>query len=302
MSPDDITVRPARPRDTADIARIAAANGQEPEDSGRDARYVAHLASHGRLLVAQADGGRLAGFAATRRLRQLTFLCDLFVDPAIHGKGIGRLLLDHAFAGSAERATFSSQDPRALPLYARFGLAPRWPLLYLSGDEAAIARAVSGMARAESSTAQARAFFVRAGPAARAPRELWARRAGPADAAAAERALTGLDRGPDYLYWAGAPGGSGLIIGERDEVIAAGAASRSHLVRLTVRDPASAAPALLAALDVVTSVRVQLCLPGPHPALGALLGAGFRVDDFDHYMSTSEGLVSTHGVPSPGLA
>lgn len=281
MGADDTLVRAATPGDAPEIARIAAANGQPPRDSGRDPRYVAHLARHGRLVVAQADCGRLDGFAATRQVGEVTFLCDLFVDPAVHGKGTGRRLLNHAFGGSTERATFSSQDPRALPLYVSFGLAPRWPLLYLSGDAASVARAApahSGASPHRVSTA------------------------GPAVAAAAERALTGVDREPDYLYWAGTPGGGALVIEEAGTVIAAGAVMESILVHLAVGDSADPVTALLTALTMLTSPRIHLCLPGPHPALGALLRAGFRVDDFDHYMSTSEGLIPAHWALSPALA
>ncbi|MGE5286494.1 MAG: GNAT family N-acetyltransferase [Micromonosporaceae bacterium] len=299
MSADDTLVRPASSQDAPEIARIAAANGQPSQDSGRDPRYVAHLARHGRLLVAQAGaaqaggaqvgaaqagaaqagaaqaGGRLDGFAATRQIGEVTFLCDLFVDPAIHGKGTGRRLLNRAFGGTAQRATFSSQDPRALPLYVSFGLVPRWPLLYLSGDTATLTRA---------------------------PGEFRARRTEPVDAAAAEKALTGVDREPDYLYWAATRGGGALVVEQAGAVIAAGAVTESILVHLAVDDAADQVTALLATLETLTSPRIRLCLPGPHPALGTLLRAGFRIDDFDHYMSTSENLIGAHWVLSPALA
>jgi GNAT superfamily N-acetyltransferase len=279
-SPEPL-VRPARPDDAAEIARIADANGQHEEDTGRDPRYLAHLASHGRVLIAET-GGRALGFAATRRLGEATMLCDLFVDPAMHGAGIGRRLLRHAFEPNSQRATFSSQDPRAMPLYASFGLAPRWPLLYLSGNPARLAEGAAG--------AQ--------------PRPATAQETTPQEAAAAERALTGLDRLPDYLHWAGGPDSGGLVIEREGHVIAAGACAGSRLRHLAVgrrADPVLAVFAVFAALAVFRAPTVRLCLPGPHPALGPLLRAGFRIGDLDYYMSTSEGIVSADSVPSPAL-
>src|SRR6266849_9621597 len=210
-------VRPARPQDATEIGRIAAANGQPPEDSGCDPRYVAFLARHGRVLVAdvaETDGAGpgLAGFAAIRQLGGITLLCDLFVDPARHGRGVGRGLLDRIFDGTADRITFSSQDPRALPLYARYGLAPRWPLLYLTGDPAALA----GPSPAAS---------------VGAPRARWV---AAHDAAAAELAFTGVDRAPDYSYWGGLPEGGGVLIEQADVVVAAGATGQSKLRHLVI--------------------------------------------------------------------
>ena len=266
-------IREARGEDRGEIERIAGADGQPPEDSARDPRYFAHLTSHGSLLVAEADG-QLAGFAATRRVGSLTLLCDLFVDPARQGRGVGRRLLDRAFAETTDRVTFSSQDPRALPLYARYGLAPRWPLLYLAGQPARLSQANRARAR----------------------------RAAPQDAAKAERLLAGNDRAADYGYWTAAAGGSGLVVSERHDVIAAGAIADARVPHLVVADGADPVAALLAALSMVRAATVRLCLPGPHPALGVALRAGFLIEDLDHYMSTSDGLVRFSDVLSPALA
>src|SRR6266571_6326942 len=229
MSSAEPLVRPAHAKDRAEIERIAAANGQPPEDSARDSRYLTHLTRHGNVLVAEANG-KLTGFAATRALGYVTLLCDLFVDPARHGGGIGRRLLDRAFEESTDRVTFSSQDPRALPLYARYGLAPRWPLLYLAGQPARLSQA--NRARARRAAAQ--------------------------DAAKAERLLAGNDRAADYGYWTAAAGGSGLVVSERHDVIAAGAIADARVPHLVVADGADPVAALLAALSMVRAATVRL--------------------------------------------
>lgn len=263
-------VRPAADGDVAAIAAIAAANGDQ--DAGGDPRYVAHLRTHGDFWVAD-DAGVVAGYCATRRVGAATMLCDLFVAPDRQGRGVGRRLLDHAFAEPGARFTFASRDPRTLPLYIRYGMAPRWPLLYLTGPPVPIGHG-----------AHARA--VPAGEAVDAARRLGA-----------------ADRETDVAFLAGGPGGHGIVIregGDDGPVVAAGAAAPGVLAHLTVAaraDPAAAVPAATS----VFSDPPALCLPGAHPAVPRLLAAGWRITAFDHHMSSSPGLVPETGVLSPSL-
>ena len=47
----------------------------------------------------------------------------------------------------------------------------------------------------------------------------------------------------------------------------------------------------------------QVCLPAPHPAVRALLAAGWHNDDLDLYMATEPDLLDPRrAVPSPALA
>ena len=84
-----IEVRTATAADLAAIAAVATATGQVEEWSGSDPAYVRHLLAHGRVLVA-GPGGTVTGFGAARRIGAgpgaVTMLCDLFVDPASHGR------------------------------------------------------------------------------------------------------------------------------------------------------------------------------------------------------------------------
>ncbi|GLY78755.1 GNAT family N-acetyltransferase [Actinoallomurus iriomotensis] len=262
-------VRGAADGDLPAIARIALAND---DGDGADPRYVAHLRAHGRFLVAAADGAA-AGYCAVRCLDGLTLLCDLFVDPARHGGGAGRRLLDAAFdAGfeaGGERSTFASRDPRAMSLYVRYGMVPRWPLLYLEGP-----------------------------PLAGTPVE----RVPAAVAAAAERELNGRDRSADYAFWAATPGATGLLVRDGDAVAAAGIAGPDRLFHLVTADGADPAATLRAALATFTAARVRLCLPGPHPALPLLLDARWRIEDADQHMSSRPDLLSPADVLSASLA
>ncbi len=257
-------VRAAEDHDLAAIAKVAFAND---EHAATDPGYVAHLREHGEFLVAERDGD-VVGYAATRPIGGATMLCDLFIDPVHQGAGVGRRLLATAFEGREEIFTFSSRNPRALPLYVSCGLVPRWPLLYLTGPP--------------TTPAAARAHLVPVG-----------------EAAVRELALTGVDRAPDYSLWGLADGGTGLVVELDGQVIAAGAADWEWLVHLAVAPDADATEAVLAAL---ASGPARAAVPGPHPALRTLLAAGWRIDDFDHHMSSRDGLLDPRTVLSPSLA
>ena len=264
-------IRPAADEDLPAIAAIAVAND---EGVGADPRYVSHLRNNGRFLVAEAGarvGDGLAGYCGIRRTDEYTMLSDLFVDPERHGGGAGRRLLDHALDEPGERLTFASRDPRAMSLYVRFGMVPRWPVLYLSG------------------------------PPARS-RVLRADRIPLAEAGAAEIELTGRDRTPDYAYWATRPDATGLAVRDGSTVVAAGAAGRNAVYHLVTADDHDPAATLAAALGALDGGRVSLCLPGPHPALPSLLEARWRIKDVDQYMSSRPDLLSVGSVLSPSLA
>ncbi|MCW2890117.1 MAG: hypothetical protein QOE54_3193 [Streptosporangiaceae bacterium] len=270
-------VRPVKERDLPQVAKVAAANGEQGPSSAADAGYVGHLRRHGGFLVAELDG-TVAGYCGTRPVGTATMLCDLFVDPARQSSGIGRSLLDQALDGRTEIFTFSSRDPRAMPLYVRYGLVPRWPLLYLAGAAAAVPYPPGLRARAV--------------PAGRA--------------ADTERGLTGTGRDADHAFWATMPGATGLVVERDGEPVAAGAgenAAGSGVLRhLAVAAGADVAPVTAAALAGLGSANVRACLPGPHPALRGLLTAGWRIEEHDHHMSTHDGLVDPRQVLSPALA
>lgn len=262
-----VNVRLAEDEDVAAIVRIGKAN-DDPD--GADPRYVAHQRRQARFLVAETDG-QVAGYCSTRRIGTATMLCDLFVDPDRHGGGVGRRLLDAAFPSpEGDRYTFASQDPRAMPLYIRHGMVPRWPLLYLSGPPTE-------------------------GPALRVDPVTMA------EAGDAEARMGHPSRAADYAYWATVPDGTGLIVRSGADVVATGGADPGRLIRLTTADGHDPAAALLAALSTFTGERVRLCLPGPHPAVPLLLQNRWRIDTYDHHMSSSPDLVPTTRILLPAF-
>jgi GNAT superfamily N-acetyltransferase len=282
-----IEVREARPGDLPQIAAVAIATGQDEEWGGADPAYMTHLLTYGRVLVG-VTGGSVIGFGATRRLgteaRPVSMLCDLFVDPKAHGSGCGRALLAGLWHTPGPRLTFSSLHANALPLYTRFGLDAWWPLLYVRGRVDALA-APDGW-RAELST--------------------------PAEVAGLELAWTGADRSADHLAWAGRPAGASLLAWRDDQVMAAGTTGGAdgeygvtHLALAPAAGDTDAAAAVLAVLSRLEPAdgMARVCLPGPHPAVRALLAAGWRVEEFDLYMATEPDLLDPRrAVASPALA
>jgi GNAT superfamily N-acetyltransferase len=284
----EIEVREAVGADLPGIAAVALATGQDEEWGGADPAYMTHLFAHGRVVVGVA-GGSVAGFGAIRSLDggpdAVSMLCDLFVHPRLHGSGGGRAMLAALWPGADERRmTFSSLHGHALPLYTSFGLDAWWPLLYLRGRVDALPPAAGWQASAAS----------------------------PAEVAALELSWTGVDRSADHRAWALRPGGASVLALRDDEVIAAGTAGGAggefgvtHLAIAPAADDVCAAAAVLAVLASLAPEDglARVCLPAPHPAVRALLAAGWRVDEFDLFMATEPGLLDPRrAVPSPALA
>ena len=282
-----IEVRGAVLADLPQIAAVAHATGQDGEWGGADPSYMAHLLRYGSVVVGVA-GGSVVGFGATRQLGgglgAVSVLCDLFVDPRVHGSGCGRAMLAVLWPGRGRRMTFSSLHGHALPLYTSFGLDAWWPLLYLRGRAGALAVPAGW----------------RAGAAAAA------------EVAALELAWTGIDRSDDHLAWTRRPNGAGVLAWRGGQVMAAGTVGGAgggygvtHLAlapSAVDADSADAVLTVLAGLEPANGL-AGVCLPGPHPAVRALLAAGWRVEEFDLFMTTVPGLLDPRrAVPSPALA
>jgi GNAT superfamily N-acetyltransferase len=280
----EITIRTADRADTGDIAAVAAAAGQDGEWGGTDPAYVGHLLRYGRVVVAEA-GGSVTGFGATQRIgtgaAAVSMFCDLFVHPAAHGRGLGRAMLAALWRDEPRRMTFSSLHPHALPLYTRFGLDAWWPLLYLTGEVSRVP----------------------------APAALTVAPADPELVATAEQQWTGLDRRADHRAWAARPHGQPVLIRRGREPLAAGTIAGAgpefglvHLAMPPGRPDDEARDVVLAVLAAAAgpSGRATARLPGPHPAVCALLAAGWRRTGLDLFMASEPGLLDPRrAVPSP---
>lgn len=273
---EPVAIRPATKADLRAIRAIVDAE-EEPPDAATGGfpealdAYFLHLIEHGEVLIAE-EGGRAVGFGATIESGRGVHLADLFVTPDRQGGGIGRQLLEGLFLDRWPRTTFSSDDPRAMPLYVRMGMRPLWPNLYLSGDAGRLPKAAPGL-KVEQATADEVAGF--------------------------ERDWTGIDRPMQHRYWAGQPAAVPLVVRSRGRAVAAGHAR--SLLRGGGRwmNAFHVAPAeephgpTLAAMrwSADSEGRIGACVPGPHAILPTLIAAGFRIVDRDTYQASDPALV-----------
>jgi len=248
-----------------------------------------HELATGQLWVAE-HGGRLVGYAGLIERGGVAFLADLFVAPTFQSRGIGGALLEAALATPATAyCTMSSGDPRALALYVRAGLRPHWPHLALTTAAPMLARLPGDDVSVAVAT--------------------------PGDAAlvAWDARVAGRRRPEDHGYWQGALGAVPVWFRRSGATVGYGYAWRRHgegagrsevrLGPLGVASAADATPCLGALLrwvaqrpDVAGAPRphdaVTYCvaLAGPHPALSALLRAGFRVTGVETFCCSVERL------------
>lgn len=283
-----LLVRSATSADFAAIAAVTVATGQHDEWAGTNPAYLGHMLEHGRVVVAEL-GGQVAAFGAARRIgagdATVSMLCDLFVDPAAQGRGCGRAMLAELWADAQHRMTFSSLHANAMPLYTSFGLDAWWPLLYLHGDTAALPITKGWAVKPVTAESVAR-------------RELdW----------------TSANRLADHEAWATRPAGECVLVSRDFEVVGAATVITSgpdrgmvHLATSPAADDGAAAAAVLQALAQLGGPEHEIghvCLPAPHPAVRALLAAGWRFEEFDLFMATEPALLDARrAVPSPELA
>ena len=244
--------------------------------------YQRHLVEH-HVVRVSVDGDTIVGFGAALDTGWCRMLSDLFVDPERLGTGIGRPLLDAVLDGAPARATFASDDPRALPLYVRAGMTPLWTNFYLDGDARRLPEDAPG---------------------------LRVRAALPGEGADLELAWDGADRTIDHEHWATRPEGDAFVVDDAEGPAAIGYArgrqvGTSRVVdRLLLRpgaDPVATATAAMrrAARDNPV-LRVHVL--GPNPLLPALLAAGFRIVDRDQLLASDPSLVDpSRLLPNPGM-
>jgi GNAT superfamily N-acetyltransferase len=236
-----------------------------------------HLLDTGELWIAEV-AGVAAGFSGAIKRGNTAFLTDLFVDPQHQSSGLGMQLLRCAFEPYTKEIWFtvSSSDPRALALYIRAGMQPRWPNFLL---------------RAHNLRAAAfdKPRLVITAAAIDDP-ELWAW----------DAMICGRERHQDLAFWVEREGGEPLWIMHGAERVGyaivrlrGGTIWQPHAARIGpmgVRSPQYAAAASAAvvqwAAERANSISIDLL--GPHPGLAVLLEAGFRITYVETFMLAGE--------------
>jgi GNAT superfamily N-acetyltransferase len=272
---DDIRLRPGVPSDAPTLAAINLAteivDGEPPSPAGITP-YFRHLVERGRVVVAEARDGTVVGFGAAVDTGRSRHLADLFVLPDRQSHGIGRRLLDAVLGDARPRTTFASDDPRALPLYLRAGMAAWWPNLYLSGDPASL-------------------------PAA--DPDLTVETAQGLEIAALEASWCGADRGPDVGYWTTLPDVRHLVVRRAGRIVGTGIGrqrlnGQGRWMQHAMAAPGEVGPAILLAMlhgGLAGSEVGGGCVPGPSPLVPVLLEAGFRIVDRDTFLSSDRTVV-----------
>jgi GNAT superfamily N-acetyltransferase len=301
MTSSGFRVRPATADDDDAIREISLAYDNLASWPSRP-DFIDHEMATGRVYVAEGDDG-VAGFGGSFDRGDVVYLADLFVRPDAVGRGIGRAVLELIFDRDCVRMTSASDDPRALPLYARFGMVPLMPALYLRGTAG-----TSAAAAAAAEAAAGGGLDVRAGSAE--------------EITAIDAEVSGRPRPQEHEFMASSPGAEGLLLLERGQPVAygwmrvvtiapgaSGAADATPETRAYISPAGARTPEAMARMtggllrraservDAEAAAAgagvadVSLLVLGPHPGLSGMLAAGFRVVDRDTFMCSRLDLI-----------
>jgi ribosomal protein S18 acetylase RimI-like enzyme len=277
----DVTIREATRADLPQIYEIwyraETAEMPDPPAPRPVAAWLTHVLEHGRLLAAER-GGAPVGFAGLVVRDGVAFLTDLFVQPDQQSGGIGGKLLGHILPpGARARCTTASSDPRALALYLRAGMQPRWPNCWLRGFRERLSEL----------------------PGA----DVEVMEAAPEDPAllAWDAEIGGRRRPEDHAFWVermaatplwfrrgGQRIGYGYVQGRSDESLRYPQAAALGPIGARTPEDAVACVGAAARWASGRSEVMRIALPGPHPALAPLLAARFQLIDVETYCSSAE--------------
>lgn len=280
------TIRPATKADLPDVYDVWYRNeirsdANPPAPDLTDPAFVRERETGEMLVAEEAErGGRIVGFACTLTRGEITYLAELFVRPECHAAGVGQALLSRILPrGGQTLCTSASTDFRALALYTRAGMQPRWPNVWLMlRPRGARTPPEIGIEAVQADPADPdldrwdRDFC---GRERRQDRDFW---------------LQTLDAVPLWLERAGERVGYGVV-----QMRSPGVLRRPEAPTLgpigarRAEDSAGCVVAVARwALEQRPESDLRMFLPGPHPALPVLLDAGWRITYVETFCCSAE--------------
>lgn len=265
----DMLIRPASIGDVPRLWEIRAAteapDPTDPPPPGAAPLTLSHLVRTATVLLAEANG-QVVGFGGRANRSDVAFLTDLFVDPALQSTSVGKTLLGELFQGAGnQRFTLASTDARAVGLYTRMGMTPRWPNFDLDVEAGRLHLPSAATVTLRPADPLDPAFLD------------WdyamGRRRRPEDLAFFR------DEQDASFFWVETgkyPVGYAVV---RRDSVAGGRGDTMMIGPVGGRTLAAARDGTLAAVAwaQARAGRLKVTVPGPHPALKPLLEAGFRI-------------------------
>ena len=274
------TIRPARETELQDIFDVFYQNDirgvAQPPAPGNPPSYLRHALQTGTLCVAEQDGAIVAYAGAITR-GATSFLTDLFVHPDHQSGQLGKKLLHTVLPqDTLTHFTVSSSDPRALALYIRAGMLPKWPCFALSMEKPAQQWPITPSLEIIEADPDDPTFMA------------W------------DSQISGRERPTDHAFWIREQQAVPLWfqrgtqrVGYGYIRLGAGSFWRPNACALgpigTILAEDAAACVLAAAHWAAQRADVLvLNIPGPHPGLPLLLETGFRISYADTFVSTTD--------------
>ena len=275
----ELNIRNANPSDLQAITRTwLTADGEDAQAELAIPAVLPHLLQTGVVRVAETNEG-VSGFATSFERSTVRFLAQMFVLPGQQSSGTGRALLQSVMPDDGSvLATIASPDPRAVSLYIRRGMQPCWPLFDLAvavSDLRAVPNSMLSLTAADPDDPQLVEWDTLANGRHR-----------PQD----QRYF--VERRGGWPFWLERDGhrvGYGYLQVQRASGDASWGSGHVRIGPLAVRDRRYAFDSVLAATQHARDLGTHLSalMPGPHPALGALLNAGFRIRDIETFLTSA---------------
>lgn len=236
---------------------------------GHVSRVVRHLFETGIAMAAFNETGAMIGSGASLKRDGTLVLAQLFVLPNRQSSGVGGRLLEAVMPpGPEARATVASSDPRAVALYMRAGMLPRWPHFDLEASSASLRDLPeTGITIVEDSGIDE-------------------------EFAAWDAEMSGRQRPEEHRYLLGHLSGTALWFERGGVRIGYGYAGRAGdtilLGPIGCRDESDARDCVLAAVRWATghASEIGIELSGLHAALKPLIDAGMHIHDLQTFMAS----------------